>query len=467
MNGGPFRSFGPRLAIISTLLVLLPLILSGLAVTAFLQPHLESRPERLDQAQLQADVERLEDVMIIIGVVGAFSAVGAASILSASFSKGLKEMSDALPLVLADPSRRVVLPVRSEAAELNRLRHAFNAFLSQYADRQDDVSRRIEELVETARGVVTRIQRLTREEGEEAAALEGLQLGLSHSGEAGQSGEHALHTLTSSASTTAEVATRLSEGLGVGAETASATSQELTTVIHVVQEAHVLGLTTSAELSRLSGEMAACADALQRLDDQSARVEAVLTSMAEITEQSGLLALNAAIEAARAGETGRGFAVVAEEVRKLSDRTTRATESIRAILAAIQGDAAAAAASLAESRQTAQDGLTAGEQLAQALERAREQVAKVESSVGQVSDQSFQFAGDGAALAQEQARIAEALRQLQREWSARAVATEKLAIVHQDMGDALASHRAGIAELSSSVRSLRTQCAQLSELLNK
>ncbi len=98
------------------------------------------------------------------------------------------------------------------------------------------------------------------------------------------------------------------------------------------------------------------ASIIATLANKTDQIGEITSVIDEIADQTNLLALNAAIEAARAGEQGRGFAVVADEVRKLAERTTKATKEIADTIKSIQAEVREADKSMANTKISVNEG---------------------------------------------------------------------------------------------------------------
>ncbi|MEL6399166.1 MAG: CHASE3 domain-containing protein [Cyanobacteria bacterium J06626_4] len=191
-----------------------------------------------------------------------------------------------------------------------------------------------------------------------------------------------------------------------------------------------------ATISHLSQATGAIANRLGAISERANGINAVVTTITKVADQTNLLSLNAAIEAEKAGEFGAGFAVVAREIRRLADQTAVATLEIEEMVGDMQSSVSSGVMEMdkfsVEVNQSVDDVVQVSGQVAQIMQQVQELSPRFE-----VVNQGM----DSQAMGAQQ--ISEAMAQL--------------SSVSQQTSDALESINTAIAQLNQTAQRLQQE----------
>lgn len=267
------------------------------------------------------------------------------------------------------------------------------------------------------------------------------------------------------AATSAQLATsaKLAEGNSINqSESASAmaaTVEQLTVSINqVADNAQVLAtaaqesdlaakkggsvmVRTIEQIRGIGGRVQETAVSIESLGQASSEITSIVQTIREVADQTNLLALNAAIEAARAGEQGRGFAVVADEVRKLAERTSLATQDISRKIEAIQHGTEAAGKQMELSVDLVTSGMAGADDANTAVGLIKDGVARVEAEVFAISAALREQGEASNQIAERVEQVAQASEANSRSARETAMSSQDLASLAMRLRDSAARYK--------------------------
>jgi methyl-accepting chemotaxis protein len=196
-------------------------------------------------------------------------------------------------------------------------------------DSKDEIGKMGEALNEAVHKVSSAMESITQGAHRLASASEEISASATQQAQGAETQKDQTHQVATAMQEMSSTVLQVSDNSNKAAEASRKAAETARGGGKIVEE-------TLAKMREIASSVGATAKKVQELGKSSDQIGEIVGVINDIADQTNLLALNAAIEAARAGEQGRGFAVVADEVRKLAERTSKATKEIADMIKSIQ-----------------------------------------------------------------------------------------------------------------------------------
>ncbi|NOX19300.1 MAG: HAMP domain-containing protein [Chlorobi bacterium] len=276
------------------------------------------------------------------------------------------------------------------------------------------------------------------------SVTEAVQATASASTQISSSAEEMAAGASEQSSQTGEIAAAMEEMTKTIVETNQNTNVAAQSVKETTDLAHEGGSAvklTIDEMDEIANIVVKAAETVKNLGESSEKIGEIIHVINDIADQTNLLALNAAIEAARAGEQGRGFAVVADEVRKLAERTTKATKEIADMIVQLQNGTQETVESIEKGVEEVKHGKELAAKTGESMQKIVDSSTQVMDVVSQVATASE----EQSATAEEISKNIEAINMVNMVAQESALGVQEIAKASEDLSQ-LTEHLQQIVE---------------------